>query len=88
MSDTVMSPVVRPIVVPLPEVLPWAVLASLLRLFGIYFAELGQSGRHLWRAAYKFANSCMMAAICSAFPATGFPATGLSVRNGYRWCRR
>lgn len=42
MSDIVFSPDVRPVAVPVGEILPWAVLGGLLLLLVIYFVGAEQ----------------------------------------------
>jgi hypothetical protein len=43
MSDTALSPAVRPVTVPIDDLLPWAVFAGVMLLLVIYFVG-GEEG--------------------------------------------
>lgn len=52
MSDVVLSPGVRPVPVPVGEILPWAVFGGLLLLLAIYFVGAEQGAASLIPGMY------------------------------------
>lgn len=52
MSDVVLSPGVRPVPVPVGEILPWAVFGGLLLLLAIYFVGAEQGAALLIPGMY------------------------------------
>lgn len=52
MSDVVLSPGVRPVPVPIGEILPWAVFGGLLLLLAIYFVGAEQGAASLIPGMY------------------------------------
>ena len=52
MSDTTLSPVVRPASIPLAKVLPWAIFGGLFFLLAIYFVGAEEGATSLVKGMY------------------------------------
>ncbi len=52
MSDTALSPVARPVPIPVGKILPWAVFAGLVCLLAIYFVGAEEGATALVHGMY------------------------------------
>ncbi len=69
MMRTSSSQDIRPVAIPIADVLPWAIFGGLLMFMLIYFVGAEQGALSIFRALTS-TNWCTMVAICSAFPVT------------------
>ncbi len=52
MSNTALAPTIRPVALPLTDILPWAVFGGLLALLSIYFVGAEEGATSLIRGMY------------------------------------